>query len=41
MTRRHAPPQYDTATVEALLLEVAAELHPRRAAHMTGTRVPI
>jgi len=29
MTHRETPPKYDVATVEAVILEVAAELHPR------------
>ncbi len=28
MTDRSAPPKYDVAIVEAVILEVAAELHP-------------
>jgi hypothetical protein len=33
MTDRDTPPQYDVAIVEALILEVAAELHPQ---HLTA-----
>jgi hypothetical protein len=29
MTYRETPPKYNVATVEAVILEVAAELHPR------------
>jgi hypothetical protein len=30
MAHGEAPPKYDITTVECLILEVAAELHPRR-----------
>jgi len=30
MADRDTPPQYDVATVEAVMLEVVAELHPER-----------
>lgn len=33
MTDSETPPQYDVATVEAVILEVAAELHPQ---HLTA-----
>ncbi len=33
MTDERVPPKYDVATVEAVILEVAAELHPR---HLTA-----
>lgn len=29
MTHRETPPKYNVATVEAVILEVAAELHPQ------------
>jgi hypothetical protein len=38
MTARNTPPKYDTAKVEAIILEVAAELHPQ---HFTAKELSL
>ena len=38
MTDRDTPPKYDLAIVESVILEVAAELHPR---HLTARELSL
>lgn len=38
MTDRDTPPKYDLAIVEAAILEIAAELHPR---HLTARELSL
>lgn len=41
MTDRDTPPQYAVAVVEALMLEVAAELHPQHLSTRDLSRGPL